>query len=306
MAERHALLIVNRACRQGRIDLTAVLRRLQQHGLRVTPVYPDDAAAAARAIRAAAADCDRVIVAGGDGTLHGALEPLLDTGLALGILPLGTANDLARSLGLPRQPLAAADVIGAGRRQRIDVGRVNGCPFFNAASIGLGVKVTRELSGSRIKERWGPFSYARALLAAMRDSRAFRVRISVDHGSEVEYSLQITVGNGRYYGGGMTIAAGARVDDGRLFLYSIRPQPFWRLARLLPALRRGRHGDYPEVLMRVAPRLRVETTAPMPITADGELCARTPALFEVEPAAIPVFVPDGVPAAAAGRQDVSQ
>jgi diacylglycerol kinase (ATP) len=255
----------------------------------VTLVRPPDQDALSERIRAAAADCDRVIIGGGDGTLHAALPALLESGLPLGVLPMGTANDFARSLGLPRELEEAAGIIAADHCRAVDVSRVNGVPFLNAASVGLGVAVTRALSGS-LKERWRGLSYARALAAAAAEARAFRVHIDCDGKAETVVSLQITVGNGRYYGGGMTIAASARVDDGKLYLYSIEPQSLWQLMRLLPAMRSGRHGRYEEVFTRAGECLRVETAQSMPVTADGELCASTPALFEVLPEALSVFV----------------
>ncbi len=306
MAAKHALLIANRSSRQGRTDLSGAVERLTGAGWQVEQVQPRGRAAAAEQIRTAAVRHDCVILAGGDGTLHHAIEPLLHSGLPLGILPLGTANDLARSLALPRDPLAAAEVIAAGLTHRVDLGCVNGCYFFNAASIGLGVAVTRELSRGGGKRRWGVFSYARALLKVIGRRRGFGVQIQTEAGAERLRSLQVTVGNGRYYGGGMTMTRNARVDDGRLFLYSIEPQSPWRLLRLLPALRSGEQGDYPGVIVRCGQRLRVQTSRPMKITADGEFCARTPADFQVKPAAIPVFVPSAYAECLAGRRHDTQ
>ena len=105
-----------------------------------------------------------MIVAGGDGTLNAALQGLVEAGLPLGIIPLGTANNLARTLGIPSDPAGACEVIAAGHRRRIDLGWVNGRYFCTTASVGLSVQITEELS-PEAKRRWGPAAYA---LAAVR------------------------------------------------------------------------------------------------------------------------------------------
>ncbi len=290
VSHRRALLIVNRASRRGASDLTAVVARLERRGIAVDRAANENVGAMVASIRQAGATHDAILVAGGDGTLHAALGALLHSGLPLGVLPLGTANDFARSIGLPMTPEAAADVIAAGAWHAVDVARVNGEYFLNAANVGLGVKVTRRLNGG-LKSRWGVFSYALALIAALASMRVFRARVVYDETAETLYTVHITVGNGRYYGGGMAVAERAHVNDGLLYLYNIEPVGFWRLLRLLPALRTGRHGHYPEVFMHSGQRLLIETPQPLQITADGEVCGTTPAQFDVLLAALKVFVP---------------
>ena len=117
-------------------------------------------------------EVDLVIIGGGDGTLNAAADALIETGLPLGILPLGTANDLARTLGIPADLVAAGQVIAAGRTHRIDLGRVNGKHFFNVASLGLSVQVARELDAD-LKRRWGVLGYAFIVWRAIRGRRPF-------------------------------------------------------------------------------------------------------------------------------------
>jgi hypothetical protein len=102
---------------------------------------------------------DLVIVGGGDGTLNATIEAIIETQLPLGILPLGTANDLARTLAIPNSLPEACQIIASGNLRRIDLGSVNGKYFFNVASLGLSVKITQQLT-KEIKRRWGIFAYA--------------------------------------------------------------------------------------------------------------------------------------------------
>lgn len=117
-------------------------------------------------IRSMRGRVDRVILGGGDGTLNPSAAGLRDSGLPLGILPLGTANDLARTLGVPEDPERAAAVIADGRTTRLDLGYVNGRPFFNVASLGLSVDITRRLT-KVMKRRWGRLAYPIAAAAVI-------------------------------------------------------------------------------------------------------------------------------------------
>lgn len=290
MKKRRALFIVNRNCRQGNTDLSGIVSVLREGGVEVVQEYPLSVEETQRLLHERGGEFDLLILGGGDGTLRSAIKPVLDAGLPLAVLPLGTANDLARGLGIPMDPLQAARAIAEGFEHRIDLGRVNGRYFFNASSIGLGVAVTGKLSYA-LKQRWGWLSYARALWQAVRQTRPFAVEIVCDGERHFLRSIQLTVGNGRYYGGGMTVHAEAALDDQQLDVYSLRPQPLWRLTRLLPALRRGAHDEHEEVAVFHGRRIEVRTSRPRLVSADGELVSRTPAVYEVVPAALSVVVP---------------
>lgn len=304
MTSRRALLIVNRKCRQGSSDLSAIIAALAEQGVEVEVEYPEGIQHSASLIRGRGAELDLIILGGGDGTLRSAIKPVLESGRPLGVLPLGTANDLARSLGIPQDPVAAARAIAGGLEHRIDLGRVNGHYFFNASNIGVGVGVTRALSYA-LKQRWGPLSYARALWVAARQSRPFSAQIVCDGKEHYVRSVQITVGNGRFYGGGMTVHAEAALDDQRLDVYSLRPQSMWRLGKLLPALRRGTYEGRDQVDTFKGRRIKIRTSRPRMINADGELVSRTPADYEVIPAALTLMVPRNA-AQAEGLRNVAQ
>ena len=209
-----------------------------------------------RHIREGEDDADCAIVCGGDGSLCLAAPGLVATGVTLGILPMGTANDLARTLGIPDDLEAAADVILAGRRRRIDLGTVNGKPFFNVASIGISVELARELSGE-LKRRWGRAGYALAALRALARAERFSAADQRErrHAS-APARMQIAVGNGRFYGGGTVVAEDAAIDDGHLDLYSLEIRNVCKLALMLKSFRAGEHGAWSEVRTLAGPSSR--------------------------------------------------
>ncbi|GJD34486.1 lipid kinase [Methylobacterium aerolatum] len=285
---RRALLVCNAKARNGNVPLDAIRQALREGG--VTPVDPPKGADACAAIRALAGEVDFVILGGGDGTMNAAAPALVETGLPLAILPLGTANDLARSLGLPLDPLAAARFIPTAEAQPVDLGWVNGHYYFNVASIGFSAELAGELT-SEAKKRFGVFGYAVAAFRVLRKVRPFGVTIEHDGRTEKVVTIQVSVGNGRHYGGGMTVEQTASVDDGNLDFYSLEIAHWWRLIALLPALRRGTHGKAADVRAFKTREIRLTTRKPRPVNTDGELTTHTPAHFKVMPKILRIYAP---------------
>jgi diacylglycerol kinase (ATP) len=235
-------------------------------------------------------DVDCVIVGGGDGSMNAAARALVDTGLPLGVLPMGTANDLARTLKIPSAIEKACDVIADGLVHRIDLGSVNGRYFFNVANIGLGVHVTDHLSQD-VKQRWGVLSYARGLIKAIKSFRPFHADIVCDGERKRVRSIQIAVGNGRHYGGGMTVAEEASIDDHRFSLYSLEPLRLLDMLKVAPVFRAGRFDERHPVHLAQGKEIEIITRKAKAVTADGELVTLTPARFEMLAGAVAVFVP---------------
>lgn len=286
MAPR-ALLLVNRASRRGRALRPLAVDRLRELGFRLVE---DAAARFAELVRRHRAEVDMVIVGGGDGTLNRSLDALVDTGLPLGILPLGTANNVARTLGIPDDLAAACEIIAGGHLRRIDLGVANGIYFFTTASIGLSVRITEQLTAER-KRRWGRLAYGLTAARVLWAARPMHAEIVWEGGSFHSHSVQIVVGNGRYYGSALPVADDARIDDQRLDLYTVERRRWWELLGLLPALKAGRHGEKTEVHTLRAREIEVRTLVPYRVNVDGELRTRTPARFQVRPAALAVFSP---------------
>ncbi|MDZ8030120.1 MAG: lipid kinase [Nostoc sp. DedQUE08] len=285
-----ALLLVNRHARQGQKGLSEAIQSLKTLGFDLIEESTEDPKHLAEVILRHKDRVDLVIIGGGDGTLNAAVDALIETQLPLGILPLGTANDLARTLGIPNTLNEACKIIGDGHLQRIDLGCVNGKHFFNVASMGLSVKITQRLT-KEVKRRWGVFAYAATALQVLLEARPFTAEITINGELVRVKTVQIAVGNGRYYGGGMAVADDATIDDQRLDLYSLEIEHWWQVILLLPAMRRGRHIHWQSVRSHQGQEIEIHTRKPRPINTDGEITTYTPAHFRVIPKAIAVFVP---------------
>jgi len=285
---RRALLIVNPRSRRGARAAPAVFAALHDAGIAI--ITAPGTADIGASIHAHANEVDLVVVGGGDGTLNAASAALIETGLPLGVVPLGTANDFARTLGIPVAPEQAVAVIRDGHIARVDVGDVNGHPFLNVASIGFGVDLTRALTRDA-KRRWGTFGYAIAGFRALSRLQPFTVWIEHGGRTDVTRTVHLAIGNGRYYGGGMIVAEQARLDDGRLHAFSLEVAHWWGLIRLLPALRKGTHHAWAEVMTLAGEELRVRTRRARSVNTDGEITTTTPARFRVLAGALKVFVP---------------
>ncbi|MBE9190343.1 lipid kinase [Gloeocapsopsis crepidinum LEGE 06123] len=285
---RRALLLINRHARQG--QNSQAIAQLQKLNLELITENIEDVRFLSEIIESYQNQVDLVIIGGGDGTLNAAVDGLVNTQLPLGILPLGTANDLARTLGIPNSLSAACQIIARGHVQHIDLGCVNGKHFFNVASLGLSVQITQRLT-KETKRRWGVFAYAITAIEAMWRARPFHAEIRLNGKTIQLKTIQIAIGNGRYYGGGMAIVHDAKINDQRLDVYSLEIQHWWQMLALLPALRHGRHTTLSGVRAFHAQEIEVYTRKPHPINTDGEITTYTPAHFRVIPRALAVLMP---------------
>ena len=288
---RRSLLLVNRHSRRGHETLSQVVTQLQGLGFELFEESTEKPQELPNIIRSYRDRVDLVIIGGGDGTLNAAIEGLIDTQLPLGILPLGTANDLARTLQIPQSIPEACQVIATGHSQRIDLGKVNHKHFFNVASLGLSVQITRQLD-KKAKRTWGVLAYAATAIQVVWKTRPFRAEIRIGEDSIRVKTVQIAVGNGRYYGGGMAVADDAAINDQRLDLYSLEYQHWWQILLLVPAMWRGTHANWSGVRTLQCKEFDIYTRKAHPINADGEIVTYTPAKFRLIPKAMEVFVPN--------------
>jgi YegS/Rv2252/BmrU family lipid kinase len=278
-----------RAGRDARL-LDAALEVFDQHGIRYERLSPANVEDQRQAIQSLVNHVDAVVVAGGDGTINAALPAVVEAALPMGVLPTGTANDFARTLGIPTDLTEAARAILQGHTRALDLGEVNGRLFCNVAHIGFGVHAQRRALNKRHKKLWGGLSYAMSLWSARRLLRPFTAELSVDGVSERVRTIHLGIGNGRYYGGGVPVQADAAIDDGLLDAYSVPPQGVLGLLHAISDLRRGGLPGSP-VWRAKGHRISVHTRRPRRIMADGEVVGHTPAEFRVVPQILPVIVP---------------
>lgn len=298
-----ALLLGNLKSRNGSATFDQVAKFLRDNGVDLieeSPTHPDHCCDLIQRYRD---QVDKVILVGGDGTLNSALDALVQFPLPLGIIPAGTANDLARTLQIPLDPIAACRTILEGHSQKIDVGWVNGKHYFNVASMGLSVKITERLS-KQSKSRWGVLAYLLTAARVVIGSRPFSATIRSGTESIAVRTIQIAVGNGLYYGGGMTIADDASIVDGQLDLYSLEIRDWWQIIPLLLPMYRGDLSKSPYVRTLRGSEFAIETQRRRKLNTDGEITSETPAQFRVIPKAIRVFIPNNAAQTYPAKQSV--
>lgn len=284
------LLIANPGARNGEELLKPVLAKFREGGARPDVHHAESREAVSEDIIAKAPDYDAVAVCGGDGSLNAAARGVYESGLPLGVIPLGTANDLARTLALPLEPEAAVAVMLGGAMREIDLGFVNERPFFNVASIGMSVELAQTLNRTGLKKRFGRLGYALGALQIALSARPFVARFEADGRKYRTRSYQIAIGAGRCYGGGMAVSDEASPDDGVLRYYSIEAKTIWRLAAMARSFRDGAMSEISEVRDGGAGEMLVKTRKPRSVNADGELITKTPARFTIRRKAVKVFV----------------
>jgi diacylglycerol kinase (ATP) len=287
---RRALVFLNAKARSVAPNVRRALELLHQRDFHVIRPKIPKRSEIAQLIRQHRDSVDLVIVGGGDGTLNCVLQGLVGTGLPLGLLPLGTANDLAKTLGIPSDLTSACDVIAQGHSRRIDVGRVNDAYFFNEASIGLSVALCRSLT-SEAKARFGVLALFYNAIVLLLKMHRFRAHVQMDGGKQLDVrTVQLTLGNSRNFGG-FVATDEAEIDDRLLDFYSVGFEHGWTYFDAFRALLQHRYDEARSVHTMHGKRFEVRTHRPKHIEADGEIVSKTPAVFEVVPRAISVFVP---------------
>jgi diacylglycerol kinase (ATP) len=296
MSPPRAVLIVNSGSRTGRDDFEFARTRLTELGLPLAAAdIVDNPADLPELVRdAISSGAGLLILGGGDGTVSMVARQLAASDVVLGLLPTGTANDLARTLQLPADLAGACDTVVNGKLVDVDLGAVDDDYYLNVASIGLAVEVTKALSPV-LKRRLGKFAYPIAAVSAYFRHRPFRARLDFPDGDhepvELRDLLQVAVANGRFYGGGAVAAPDAGIDDHLLDVYAIprgTAGQRWQVARHFVS---GAFTEADHVLHVTTRTVQVTTTPDLPVNVDGELSARTPAHFGVLRNGLKVMVP---------------
>lgn len=244
---------------------------------------------------------ERVVAAGGDGTVHEVATGLLESGFsgALGILPIGTGNDLARSLGVPATLPAALDLLRTARAAPVDAialappgGSTDPAFAWNAVVGGFGGRISDRMPPA-MKRRWGRLAYLRAAAAELRGLRPHAVELDLDGVRLGLDLLMLVVANGSFAGGRIPLAPRAEPDDGWLDVVAVRPVPGLRLPGLVSEVLRGRHLASPHVVHRRVRRVAVDAGPGFWINVDGETWRERSAVLEIRPAALRCLRPGG-------------
>ena len=295
-AFKRAALIVNTGSRTGAHAYEQAQSRLTDLGLPLVDTFPlSDGSRIPETVRGAVeSGCDLVVVGGGDGTVSSTVDEIVGHDVVLGVLPLGTANDFARTLEIPFDVDAACDAIVNGKVVDVDLGLVDQNYFVNVASVGLSVAVTQALS-PRLKKRLGPLAYPVATARAYRRIQPFSVYLEFPDGDQdtIELSdvLQVAVGNGRHYGGGAVVSPTAGIDDHTLDVFAIKRGRLMDHVSIARLLRSGHFVHHHNVVHTTTRRLRMRTEPDQHINVDGEVVARTPREFSIAGNALDVMVP---------------
>jgi diacylglycerol kinase (ATP) len=243
-----------------------------------------------QARKAAEDGVERLLVAGGDGTLHYAVQGLAGTPCALGVIPLGSGNDLAGTLGIPPDLDVAVERALNGEVRRIDLVRVGEAFSVSYAGVGFDSEVTRY--ANEVKVLRGPLIYFYAVIHTLITFEPPRMRVVHDEG-EFEGKVMFTVVNNLpRFGGGMRIAPDAKIDDGLLDLVIVKEIPKPALLSVFPKVYNGRHVGHPAVQILRTRRAEITIDRPMTLYGGGEplrpMMAGEPVMIEVVPGGLAV------------------
>jgi len=289
---REIALLTNPTSGRGRGTRTAAiaLPRLKEAGFHVHSLAGHDADEARDLARSSVADgVETLVVVGGDGMVHLAVQELAGSETALGIIPAGTGNDVARYLDIPRSdPQLAADVVVGSRTRRIDLARSGAQYYVTVLASGFDSLVNERANAMHWPR--GQMRYNLATLAELRVFEPLPYTLELDGQVRQVEAMLVAVGNGPSFGGGLRITHGACIDDGLLDVVIIKTMTKPDLVRTYPKLFTGghtKHRQYEHHLVR-----SVTVAAPGIVAyADGERIGALPLTVEVAPLALKVLVP---------------
>ena len=290
--DRLVRLIVNPAAGAGRAArlLPQVEAALRSHGIafrvdRTTSIEH------ARELARAARDGGEVAAAmGGDGLAGAVAGELRESDGVMAILPGGRGNDLARKLGIGNDPVAATDVLAAGRERRIDVALAGEATFVGILSAGLDSDVQVVANGTRLK-RLGPLVYLYGVLVALRRWRPAQWTVEIDGASHAFRGYSVAVANSGVFGGGMWLVPDAALDDGLLDVAFTLDKPKTAYLRGLTKVFSGAHVDEPGFEIHRGREIAFRADRPFTAYADGDPIAELPVTVRVNPGALRVIAP---------------
>lgn len=287
---RQAILVVNAHSRKGHVAFDEARAKLAAAGVDLIDCHAvEDPSNMDEIIVASIARAPMVIVGGGDGSLSSAVDHFLGKDTVFAILPLGTANSFARTLGVPLDLDGAIDVIANGRARRIDLGCIDGDYFVNAAALGLSPMIA-ETVPHKLKRYLGRVGYLGWAVRCAARFRAFRLTVEQDGKRQSVWATEVRIANGTHHGGAEMIES-AELDSGEIVVQAVTGKSVAGLAWSWFAILFKLSGRAQTVTEFCGPKMRLETRPRLNISIDGEVAARTPVTVSVARGAIEVAAP---------------
>jgi len=271
--------------------LPLLVRRLTRLGLSCEVVRTFTAEDARQAASDVRGPCHALVVLGGDGTVRDVITGLVRRDVPVGIVPLGTANVLAKELGAPVRPERAAQVIARRYIRRLDLGYVGGRPFLLMLGVGFDADVTARVHASR-RGAMTALNYAPALVGVLLRHRFPSIRVTVDGRPVRREANFLVVSNTRQYGGRLVMALDAEPDDGWLDVCLYRVPRRRAALSLLVSFVTHRRPDRRRATFLRGRRIEVTSDRPARYQLDGDPFGVLPVTVDVEPQAVPVIVPE--------------
>lgn len=288
---RKAILVVNAMSRRGADTFESAKAKLRAAGIDLVEAHavrdPEDMD---KTVKAAIENAPMVIIGGGDGSLSSSVDHFVGKDTIFAILPLGTANSFAKTLGMNTDLDSAVDVIANGRRRRIDLGKIDGDYFVNAAALGLSPMIADTVPHN-LKKYFGMAGY---LLWAMRVAfkfRPFKLRLTLEDGTRVKtWATEARIANGTHHGG-VELVEDQALDSGDIVIQAVTGKSLWGLAwSWFTTLFKLRQRKLTTTEWR-GQRIGLEARPKQKISIDGEIAARTPVMVEVADACIEIAAP---------------
>jgi YegS/Rv2252/BmrU family lipid kinase len=293
---KQAILVINAKSRQGSEAFKVARDKLTAAGIELIDAKAiKNPKLMGKAIKAAVKQAPMVIVGGGDGSLSSNVEHFMGSKSVLAVLPLGTANSFARTMGIPLDLDGAIAVIATGETRCIDVGCIAGNHFLNAAALGLAPLVAGSVPRG-FKRLLGRLGYLLWAGWSAANFNAFRLTVDVGRKRKTVWATEARIANGSFHGG-MELIESADVESGVIVVQAVTGRSVIGLgwSYLASALKiRARHATTREFR---APKLTISTRPRMRVSVDGELGPETPFEVSALPNAVTVAAPRTIPTA---------
>jgi len=288
--ERSAVLIVNTNSRKGKKFFSAAVNELTKKGITIADLYPVQYPERLPGIVQEAVKHHKlIVVGGGDGTISSVVNYFAYRDVVLGILPLGTVNSFARTLGIPLDLKGAVEVIANGKLIDVDLGKMGHNYFSNIVAIGFAAKIARNIS-HRLKKYTGILAYGLTGARTLFSHRPFECALIMNENTIKVNTHQVVITNGGYFGI-TSIAPGASAVDRNLDVFVMDTPSRRQTIKLWVAFLLHKTAIFPNALLFKTKDVIIEAIPPQYVEVDGEITEQTPVHITLAPNALKVMAP---------------